>query len=266
MRNLYQKEKNRNGYILVRIFTTLIIILTYLIPTEINAQDLREIVSKAENRLRGKSSISTATITIVRPKYEREMTIKTWTKTDDYNIMYIMDPARDKGTVYLKRQKEIWYYIPSIERNIKMPPSMMNQSWMGTDMSNDDLVRKSSLAADYTHSSLGDETVNGVICHHIVLIPKEDADVVWGKVEMWVDKSLYNVMKQEQFDEDLILVNTMLASDVKELGGETIPTKMEIIPADKPNQKTVMEYNTIQFDVDIPDSYFSTQFMTRIKP
>ncbi len=227
---------------------------------------LREIVYKAENRLRGKSSISVATITIVRPKYQREMQVKTWTKTDDYNTMYIMSPARDKGTVYLKRKKEIWYYIPSIERNIKMPPSMMNQSWMGTDMSNDDLVKKSSFADDYTHRLLGEETIDGKACHHIELIPNEDADVVWGKVEMWIDKELYNVMKQSQFDEDLILANTMTASKVKAMGGETIPTYMEIVPADKPNQKTVMVYNSIEFNVEVPDSYFSTQYMTRIQP
>ncbi len=229
-------------------------------------QDLREIVYKAENRLRGKSSISTATITIVRPKYKREMQLKTWTKTDDYNIMYLMSPARDKGTVYLKRKKEIWYYIPSIERNIKMPPSMMNQSWMGTDMSNDDLVKKSSLADDYSHKLIGDESVNGKTCSHIELVPHEDADVVWGKVEMWIDKELFNVMKQAQFDEDLILVNTMTASKVKDLGGEMIPSFMEIVPADKPDQKTTMEYLEISFDVEIPDSYFSTQYMTRIQP
>jgi len=228
--------------------------------------NLRDIVYKAENRLRGKSSIATATITIIRPKYEREMTIKIWTKTDDYNIMYIMSPARDRGTVYLKRKKEIWYYLPSIERNIKMPPSMMSQSWMGTDMSNDDLVSKSSLADDFTHKLLGEEIVNGVNCYHIELVPKEDADVVWGKVEIWVDKGLYNIMKEEQYDEDMLLVNTMNAYEVKEMGGEILPVKMEIIPADKPNQKTLMEYNSLDFDVDIPDSYFSQQYMTRIKP
>lgn len=143
---------------------------------------------------------------------------------------------------------------------------MMNQSWMGTDMSNDDLVKKSSFADDYTHRLLGEETIDGKACHHIELIPNEDADVVWGKVEMWIDKELYNVMKQSQFDEDLILANTMTASKVKAMGGETIPTYMEIVPADKPNQKTVMVYNSIEFNVEVPDSYFSTQYMTRIQP
>lgn len=250
------------------VLITILCLPLLLISSWSFSQDLklRDIVDKAENRLRGKSSISTATIKIIRPKYQREMTLKIWTKTDDYNIMYIMSPARDQGTVYLKRKKEIWYYLPSIERNIKMPPSMMSQSWMGTDMSNDELVKKSSLADDFTHTLIDEESINGVNCFHIKLIPKEDTDVVWGKVEIWVDKKLFNIMKQEQYDEDMKLVNTMNASEVKEMGGETIPSRMEIIPADKPDQKTVMVYNTLEFDVEIPDSYFSTQFMTRIKP
>ena len=158
--------------------------------------DLKEIVYKAENKLRGKSSESLTTITIVRPKYTRDMEIKTWTMSDDYNVMYIMNPARDRGTVYLKRKKEIWYYLPKIERNIKMPPSMMNQSWMGTDMSNDDLVKKTSMANDYSHKLLGEENIDGRACYVIELIPNDDADVVWGKVKIWVDKKGQRVLEE----------------------------------------------------------------------
>ena len=233
---------------------------------KLQKEDLKTIIFKAENRLRGKSSINTSKITIVRPRYSRDMTIKTWTKGEDYSLMYVMTPARDKGTTYLKRLKEIWYYLPSVERNIKMPPSMMNQSWMGTDMSNDDLVRKTSLADDFTHKQLGSENVDGKDCYKIELIPKKSADVVWGKIELWVDKKLFNIMRQKAYDEDMELVNTMNASVVKTMGGIEIPTKMEIVPADKPNQKTVMTYQSIQFDVDIPDHYFSTQYMTKVKP
>ncbi|MCB0478546.1 MAG: outer membrane lipoprotein-sorting protein [Crocinitomicaceae bacterium] len=230
------------------------------------SEDLKEIIRKAENRMEGESSIASMKITIVRPKYTRDMTLKAWTKGDDYSLMYIMTPSRDQGTTYLKRSKEIWYYLPSVERNIKMPPSMMSQSWMGTDMSNDDLVKRTSMANDFTHKLLGSETIDGHDCHKIQLIPKESADVIWGKIEIWVDKKLYNIMKQKSYDEDMELVNTMNASNVKMMGGEEIPTKMEIVPADKPNQKTVMTYLSIQFNVDIPDHYFTTQYMTKVKP
>ena len=227
--------------------------------------DLKSIVYKADNRLRGKSSVSTLKITTVRPKYTREMQLKSWTQNDDLSLMYISSPARDKGTTYLKRMKEIWYYLPSIERNIKMPPSMMNQSWMGTDLSNDDLVKKTSMANDFDHELIATELIDGIDCYHISLIPHEDAEVIWGKIEIWVDKVHFNILKQQSFDEDLELVNTVEGSNVREMGGEILPTVLVFYPADKEGQKTIMEYLTLKFNVKIPDYYFTTQFMTKVK-
>ena len=251
------------------LFTLLIAIcfiaFSFTPATGQTASDIEKIIYKAENKLRGKSSISQMKITTIRARYTREMRMKSWTQGEDLSLMYIMEPVRDKGTTYLKRNKEIWYYLPSIERNIKMPPSMMNQSWMGTDLSNDDLVKKTSLSKDFDHTLIGMETISEKECYHIKLIPHENADVIWGKIELWIEKENFNVMKQESFDEDMELVNTMLASDIKNMGGEIIPSKMEFFPADKPNQKTLMEYESIEFDVTIPAHYFTTQYMTKIK-
>lgn len=227
--------------------------------------DLKSIVSKAENKLRGKSSIATLKITTVRPKYSREMELKSWTQNEDLSLMYIVGPARDKGTTYLKRQKEIWYYIPSIERNIKMPPSMMNQSWMGTDLSNDDLVKKTSMANNFDLELIASEMIDNHDCYHILLVPHEDAEVIWGKIEIWVEKEYFNILKQESFDEDQELANTFTASNIKEIGGEIVPTKLIFYPADKPQQKTLMEYISLKFNVSIPDYYFTTQFMNKVK-
>lgn len=245
-------------------FSFVIIALLSLQFTFAQDLELKQIVSKAENRLRGTSSIATLKITTVRPKYSRDMTVKSWTKNDDYSLIYIAAPARDKGTTYLKREKEIWYYIPSIERNIKMPPSMMNQSWMGTDLSNDDLVKKTSMENDFDHELIKSEQINGVECYQIALIPHQDADVIWGKIEIWVDKQYFNIMQQKSYDEDLELVNSLVGSDVKVMDGETIPTRMEFLPADKPTQKTVLEYLNIDFDVEIPEYYFTTRFMNKV--
>lgn len=248
-------------------FIWFLISLAILSPNLLDAQpSLKEIIREAENRMRGNSSVTTMTITIVRPKYTRDIKMKAWTSGENFNVMYIMAPARDKGVVYLKRDREIWNYLPSVERNIKMPPSMMNQSWMGTDLSNDDLVQKTSLVNDFIHEQLADETISQVDCYHIKLIPNENAEVIWGRIDIWVDKVNYNIMKQEQFDEDIDLANTMIAYEVKKMGTKTIPTRMEFVPADKPSQKTVMVYNAIEFDVKVPEHYFTTQYMTRLKP
>src|SRR5581483_8682765 len=105
------------------------------------AQDAKEIVTKAENNIRGHTSQLEMTIQIIRPTWTRSMSLKSWSKGEDYSISVVTAPAKDAGTVFLKRVKEIWNWVPSIERAVKLPPSMMAQSWMGTDFTNDDLVK-----------------------------------------------------------------------------------------------------------------------------
>ena len=230
------------------------------------AQDPIDILRKSEEKLQGATSAqSEITISIVRPKWTREMGIKSWSKGDEHSLILITSPAREKGTAFLKRNKEIWNWVPSIERTVKLPPSMMMQSWMGTDFTNDDLVRESSLVKDYTHEITGDSTLEGRNCYKIVLTPKPDAPVVWGKVIVFVDQDDYIQLRGEMYDEDGYLVNVMNASDIKEMDGRLIATKTELIPVEKEGHKTVMQIDNIAFDVTINDDFFTTRNMKRVK-
>jgi len=224
-----------------------------------------QIIEKAENRLNGTTSYSEMTITTVRPKWSREMKIKTWAKGDDYSVTLVLSPAKDKGTVFLKRKNEMWQYIPSIERIIKMPPSMLTQSWMGTDMTNDDLMQESSLKKDYDKKIAGVEKVENLDCHKLILTPKKDVNSIWGKIEIWVSKKDYLQLKTKFYDEDGKLVNTILGKSPKVLGGLLLPSEMEVIPADKKGQKTKMSYTKASFDIEIDDAIFTTQYMKRLK-
>jgi outer membrane lipoprotein-sorting protein len=139
-----------------------ILIMTILLAgSSLQAQDPREIIRKVEDNMRGDASYSELTMTTERPRYTREISMKSWSLGEDYALILITAPARDKGTAFLKRGNEIWNYVPNIDRTVKMPPSMMAQSWMGSDFSNDDLVRGSSTIDDYTHTLLRSETVDG---------------------------------------------------------------------------------------------------------
>ena len=226
----------------------------------------KEIIKKAEDKMRGTTSaISEMKITTVRPTWSREMELKSWAKGNDYSLILITSPAKEKGTVFLKREKEVWNWVPSIERTIKLPPSMMGQSWMGTDMTNDDLVRESSNVTDYTHELAGDSTIRGKECYKIILIPKENAPVVYGKVVAFIAKENFVQLRTEMYDEDGYLVSTMIASDIKTMDEVELATKMEMIPADKEGHKTVMEIKDMQFNEPIEDRFFTTQNMKRIK-
>jgi outer membrane lipoprotein-sorting protein len=241
------------------------LVFIFFLPFPAFSQDAKDIVRKADERARGKTSEAAITIQIVRPSWTREMAMKTWSKGTDLAMIIITSPVKDKGTVFLKRKKEVWNWIPSIERNIKLPPSMMSQSWMGTDFTNDDLVKEASIVEDYEHSIVSEEMILERSCYKIQLIPKPDAAVVWGKVIVWIDKKDFLTLKVEYYDEENILVSTMSASDIKMLGGKLLPARMEMIPADKKGNKTVLIYNSLTFDKEINDDFFSTQNMQRVK-
>ena len=224
-----------------------------------------EIVTKADQKRRGETNYSEMIITVVRPAWSREMHIKAWSMGTDFSLILITDPARDKGTAFLKRNKEIWNWIPSIDRNIKLPPSMMMQSWMGSDFTNDDLIKESSVVEDYTHRLLGDSVVQGRDCYKIELIPKPQAPVVWGKIYNWIDKQDFMELKTELYDEDGYLVNRIHFSDIEMLDERLLPSKMEYIPMDKPGHKTVIKYETVDYDVQIGEAYFSLQNMKKVR-
>lgn len=231
-----------------------------------NAQTAREIIQKADEKMRGSTSaITEMTITIVRPKWQREMTLKTWSKGEELSLTLIKSPAKEKGITFLKRHKEIWNWMPSIERTIKLPPSMMMQSWMGTDFTNDDLVRESSTLNDYNQKLVGDSTILGRKCWKLQLDPKPDAPVVWGKLIVFIDQKDYIQLRSEMYDEDGALVNVMNSMDIRELGGKTLAAKMEMVPVETPGNKTIMQVTAIEFDRPITDEFFSTSNMKTIK-
>ena len=231
------------------------------------AQDLtaKEIIRKMDDNSFGGRLKSSMKMTIIRPKWSRSMELKSWADGNDYSLILVTSPAREKGITYLKREKEMWNFQPSIDRTIKMPPSMMMQSWMGSDFKNDDLVRQSSVVIDYSHKILSNEKIEGLDCYKIQLIPHEDAPVVWGKVIIWVDVQNFLQLKSEFYDEDDELVNTMLGKEVKVMGGRTLPSKLILIPADEEGNKTIMEYLSMEFNAKFEDRFFSTQNMKRVR-
>ncbi len=242
-----------------------ITLLILIFCSTIIGQNAKEIVKKSNDNNLGLTSQGISKMTVVRPDWTREVEMKSWSKGTDYYIIYITSPARDKGQVFLKRKMELWNWMPSIGRMIKLPPSMMMQSWMGSDFTNDDLLKQSSLVKDYKHTIVAEEKINSLDAWKIEFIPKPNAPVVWGKIIMWITKEHYLQIKAEYYDETLELVNTMVGSKIKNVGDRMLPLKMEMIPADKPGNKTILEYSKIVFDKPISDRFFSQQNMKKVK-
>ncbi len=223
----------------------------------------KEIVIKSDEKSRGLTSQGEMTMTIIRPDWKRSVSMKSWQKGNEYSLILIISPAKDKGQVFLKIKTDMWNWVPSIDKMIKIPPSMMMQSWMGSDFTNDDLVRESSIVKDYTHKLLGKELIRNQLCYKIELIPHADAAVTWGKVISWITVDGFDQWKTEFYDEDMELINVMNAYNIRKMGDREIPTKLEISPVAKPGNKTILETKTIVFNGAISDSFFSQQNMKK---
>lgn len=242
-----------------------ILIFSLFLTISANGQTATEIIDRANQNMQGESNRAEMEMQIVRPTWTREISMKSWSKGTEYSLVLITAPARDKGAAFLKRDKELWNWQPTINRVIKMPPSMMTQSWMGSDFTNDDLVKESSIVEDYDHELVKDTLIGGCQVWKIELTPKEDAAVVWGKIEAYIEKDVYLQLLFKYYDEDGFLINTMILSDIKEMGGRMIPARMEMIPAENPSQKTVIIYHDIQFDLGFDESFFSIQKMKNVR-
>jgi outer membrane lipoprotein-sorting protein len=226
----------------------------------------KEIIQKANDQFNGeKTSISTMAMTIVRPSWERTIEFRNWTSGRDYALTLITAPASERGQTFLKRKNEMWNWNPTIDRLIKLPPSMMSQGWMGSDYTNDDILRESSVVNDYTHEITGEETLEGRVCYRIRMEAKEEAAVIWGHQIRWIDKKDFLFLKSEYYDEDGYLVRTEMGKDIKAMDGRLIPSRIELIPAEEEGNKTILEIREIEFNTPIDDQFFSQQNMKRVR-
>ncbi len=255
----------RTAYILI---LTAAFMLISVIPQPVSAQQLtaKEIITRADEKFNGElSGYSVMSMTIVRPTWQRTVEFKSWSLQDDYALTLITAPAREKGQTFLKRGNEMWSWNPAINRLIKLPPSMMSQGWMGSDYTNDDILRESSVVDDYTHTLEGDEEVDGRLCYRIRLTAKEDAGVLWSRQVWWVDKKEFIALKAELYDEDNFLVRTERGMDLKTMDGRFIPTTIELIPAEEPGRKTILKIIEVKFNIRLEESFFSQQNMKTIR-
>ncbi len=235
----------------------------YAAAQQLSATD---VIRKADEKLNGeKSGYSVMTMTVIRPTWQRTVEIKSWSLGDDYALALITAPAREKGQTFLKRGSEMWSWNPVINRLIKLPPSMMSQGWMGSDYTNDDILRESSVVNDYTHTFEGEEEVDGRLCHRIKLTARPDAEVIWGHQMWWVDKKEYIVLKTELYDEDGYLIRTERGMELKSFEGRILPSLIELVPEENEGNKTLLRINEMKFNIDIAESFFSQQNMKSIR-
>ncbi len=224
-----------------------------------------EIIRKSDQLLRGKTLQATLTMQIITPDWQRSLKFSFVSQGKEKSFIRIEKPAKDRGVSFLRIGNEMWQYIPKINRVIKIPPSMMLRSWMGSDFTNDDLVKESSIVDDYEHRLLGMETVDGVPVYRIELTPRPDAVVVWGKIISLIRTQDYIPVEQLFFNERGEQVRRMTFSEIRRMGDRTIPTRMEVVTRKKPDNKTVLIYEKALFDRPVKSNIFTQQYLRRAR-
>ena len=223
-----------------------------------------EIAKRSENNLRSDRTVMTARMTVISPRITqpREMEFTSWDDREGERSFVRMEaPSKDKGTGFLKLHPNLWMYIPRVERTMRIPPSMMLQSWMGSDFTNDDLVRDSSETKDYNHRLLGIETEvanhPGREAYVLEYIPHEDAPVVWGRILAWIDVDQGVVLRQEFYDEDGEKLRTMQFEEIREVDGRWLPHVWRMTPENKKGHQTTIEIKDMDFDAEIEEDVFT---------
>ena len=224
----------------------------------------KEILDKVDDLFRGKSSVATMEMTVTTKNWKRTLEMTAWSKGKDKALIKILSPKKERGTATLRSGNEIWNYLPKVKRTIKLPSSMMSGSWMGSHFTNDDLVKESRMADDYTFKVSYRGLRSGTKIVELDCRPKPNAAVVWGKVLVEAeDDGNYLPVRIRYYSEEMKLARTLTFSDKKKFGSRTVPTVMLAVPADKPKESTRILYKSIDFDVEVPDSKFSLRELQR---
>jgi hypothetical protein len=220
-------------------------------------RDAKSLIDEMEALYRGESSKATLTMKVETPQYSRTMQMESSSVGQQDAFIRILSPKKDRGISTLKLDKEMWNFFPKINKVIKVPPSMMMGSWMGSDFTNDDLVKQTTLTQEYDLQLT--ETLTE---YNITLLPREQTVTVWGRIDYIVNKEHLVPVNQNFYDDEGIMIRKMVFSELKDFGGRIMPSVMEMIPLNKEGHRTVIIYDNLEFDPpDVDESTFTLRHL-----
>jgi len=217
----------------------------------------QEIVKRADDLIRGDTSQGTYSMTVTTPDWKRTLELKAYSSGRDKTFIRILSPAKESGITTLRVKTNMWNYLPKVERTIKIPPSMMLQPWMGSDFTNDDLMKESSVVHDYTHKIISEENTTDGAAYKIELLPKPNAPVTWGKLIYLIRKNDFVPLRQEYYNEDGKLIKILEYSKIKKMSDREIPTVWTMISKTKENNTTIIVVSDVVYNQPIDENIFS---------
>ncbi|MFC1748776.1 outer membrane lipoprotein-sorting protein [Pseudomonadota bacterium] len=245
---------------LIKLLTVIFLALPVLAVADVGnsaSQRASEILRSVDDLWRGTSSYAVTSMQVKTKHYTRTMRLEGWSKGKEKTLFRVLEPLKEKGTITLKSGVHIYTYLPKTDRKIRLTSGMMTGAWMGSHLTNDDLVKEARLEDDYDARISFEGMREGQQIIEFTLIPKEDAAVVWGKLVLEVLADGYTPLREVFFDEDMVVARTFTFTDMKMLGGRMRPAVMRVIPAEKPEEFTEFVYESLELDIEINDRFFS---------
>ena len=249
----------------MKILTAMSISVSLLSPPLIRAEgpDALTIAKKCDAALKGKTQHGNATMTVRTPEWQRTMEMTFWYDYPQKTFVRITAPAKDAGAGTLRLGSNMWTWLPSVERIIKIPPSLMLQAWMGSDFTNDDLVKESSLPTDYTHQIEGETTEDGDLCYRLTATPKPDAAVVWGKLVLLIRRADFLPRREEFYDDRGTLQKTLYFDQFRKAGSRDYPMRWRMVSHTKAGHETILTFSSLEFDKAVSADIFTRQNLER---
>jgi hypothetical protein len=224
-----------------------------LIAVPALALDVQALIREIEQQYMGVSSQARTTMQVKTVNWERTLEMEAWSLGRDYFLVRILEPAKERDVATLKRNREVWNYLPKVDRVIKVPPSMMGGSWMGSHITNDDLVKANHIDEEYLLRLL-EETET----HYVVeCLPKPEAAVVWGKIIYRVRKQPRVPEQVDYYDEEMVRVREIHFDEVQQIGDRIVPLRLTVLPLEKPGETTTLHYRELVYDLPLEESFFS---------
>ena len=235
---------------------SLLALLILPVATPADDRDATQIVRDALNHWRGLSSYGEMTMTIHRPDWERTMSMESWSRGEKLSLVRVTAPQKDRGNGTLIDDNQMWTYSPKVNRVIKVPSSMMAQSWMGSDFSNRDIARTDDIIEQYDHTLLGETDEDGHTVYEIQSVPHEDAAVVWGREVLRIREDDV-LIEQRYYDQDDVLVKKLVTLEIRDMGGRAVAARQRMQKEDAPEEWTGIVVDSIRFDIELSDDVFT---------
>ncbi len=242
------------------------LVLVYAVPCSAGnetAVDATAWVTRGDHYMRGESQDMRLTFQVITPRWERMYELRSWMQGTDKTFVRVLGPPRSKGRGYLKLASRLWQYIPTAEQTVLIPPSMMLEDFLGSDFTNDDFVKQSSLPRDYTHRLIAEETLDGTPTYLIELLPKPEAPVVYGKLRLWLRQSDAAFVKLEFYNEQMVHLRTLFYTDFRRFNDRGYPARWQMVNHLEPGHETTVTIQTVVFNLPIDPDLFTRGHLER---